>query len=72
MAIYLDETYVRRLDGTGRTLTQIYRELELNLRIKPRKRLVRQMPEPLTVPKSINEVSSITLCTTSLSMTVCE
>jgi putative transposase len=26
----------------------IYRELELNLRIKPRRRLVRDKPEPLT------------------------
>ena len=29
---------------------RIYRELELNLRIKPRKRLVRERPEPLAVP----------------------
>ena len=27
---------------------RIYRELELNMRIKPRKRLVREQPEPLT------------------------
>ncbi|AYQ85972.1 hypothetical protein EDD84_00040 (plasmid) [Burkholderia gladioli] len=33
---------------------RIYRELELNLRIKPRKRLVRQVPEPLPVPCAIN------------------
>jgi putative transposase len=32
---------------------RIYRELELNLRIKPKKRLVREKPEPLTVPESI-------------------
>lgn len=35
---------------------RIYRELELNLRIKPRKRLVRQAPEPLTVPTATNHV----------------
>ncbi len=29
---------------------RIYRELELNLRIKPKKRLVREKPEPLAVP----------------------
>lgn len=38
---------------------RIYRELELNLRIKPRKRLVRQAPEPLIVPASVNAVCSI-------------
>ncbi len=38
---------------------RIYRELELNLRIKPRKRLVRQVPEPLSVPAAINEVWSM-------------
>ena len=29
---------------------RIYRELELNLRIKPKKRLNREKPEPLAVP----------------------
>lgn len=38
---------------------RIYRELELNLRIKPRKRLVREKPEPLTVPEHCNEVWSM-------------
>lgn len=38
---------------------RIYRELELNLRIKPRKRLVRDKPEPLTVPRQRNEVWSM-------------
>ena len=33
--------------------------LELNLRIKPRRRLVRQVPEPLLVPNAINEVWSM-------------
>jgi putative transposase len=33
--------------------------LELNLRIKPRKRLVREKPEPLAVPAAINEVWSM-------------
>ena len=35
------------------------RELELNLRIKPRKRLVRQVPEPLAEPARISEVWSM-------------
>ena len=28
-------------------VSRVYRELELNLRIKPKKRLVREKPEPL-------------------------
>ena len=35
---------------------RVYRELELNLRIKPRKRLVRNKPEPLSVPATCNAV----------------
>lgn len=31
-----------------------YRELELNLRIKPKKRLVHEWPEPLAVQATIN------------------
>jgi putative transposase len=38
---------------------RIYRELELNLRIKPRKRIVRQKPEPLIVPAAINQCWSM-------------
>ena len=38
---------------------RIYCELELNLRIKSRKRLKRDKPEPLTVPVRINEVWSM-------------
>ena len=38
---------------------RIYRELELNLRIKPKKRLVREKPEPLAVPEAINQVWSM-------------
>ena len=36
-----------------------YKELELNLRIKPRKRLIREKPEALTVPLAINQVWSM-------------
>jgi putative transposase len=38
---------------------RIYKELELNLRIKPRKRLVRDKPEALIVPEGINQVWSM-------------
>ncbi|MEN9309876.1 MAG: hypothetical protein RLY77_1, partial [Pseudomonadota bacterium] len=31
----------------------------MNLRIKPKKRLVRERPEPLAVPDAINEVWSM-------------
>jgi putative transposase len=34
---------------------RIYRELELNLRIKPKKRIVREKPEALAVPQTINQ-----------------
>ena len=36
-----------------------FRELELNLRIKPKKRLVRDVPKVLTVPAAINLVWSM-------------
>ncbi|SUD12482.1 ISxac2 transposase [Pseudomonas aeruginosa] len=38
---------------------RIYRELELNLRIEPRKRIVREKPEPLAVPEAINRCWSM-------------
>jgi len=54
--------YLRNVKGFGwnhKRVYRIYRELELNLRIKPRKRLVRQAPEPLIVPASANAVWSM-------------
>jgi putative transposase len=50
--------YLRNVKGFKRNHKRvycIYRELELNLRIKPKKRLVREKPEPLSVPTSINQ-----------------
>lgn len=38
---------------------RIYRELELNLRIKPKKRIKRAQPEPLSVPATANQVWSM-------------
>ena len=38
---------------------RIYRLLELNLRIKPKRRLVREVPQPLAVPEAINQVWSM-------------
>jgi putative transposase len=49
--------YLRNVKGypwNHKRVYRIYRELELNLRIKPRKRLVREKPQPLAVPKVIN------------------
>lgn len=54
--------YLRNVKGFGwnhKRVYRIYRELELNLRIKPRKRLVRQVPEPLAVPRAVNQVWSM-------------
>jgi len=54
--------YLRNVKTFGwnhKRVYRIYRELELNLRIKPRKRLVREKPEPLTVPTAKNEVWSM-------------
>lgn len=44
--------YLRNVKGyrwNHKRIYRIYRELELNLRIKPKKRLVREKPEPLAV-----------------------
>jgi putative transposase len=38
---------------------RIYKALELNLRIKPKKRLVRERPEPLSVPERVNQCWSM-------------
>ena len=54
--------YLRNVKGYGwnhKRVYRIYRELELNLRIKPKKRLRRDKPEQLSVPTSINQVWSM-------------
>lgn len=54
--------YLRNVKGFAwnhKRVYRIYRELELNLRIKPKKRLVREKPEPLTEPEAINVVWSM-------------
>jgi putative transposase len=54
--------YLRNVRGfcwNHKRVYRIYRELELNLRIKPKKRLVREAPEPLAVPEQINTVWSM-------------
>jgi len=56
---YLHLRNVRGFRWNHKRVYRIYRELELNLRIKPRKRLVREQPEALRVPEHINDVWSM-------------
>ncbi len=54
--------YLRNIKGfkwNHKKVYRIYRELELNLRIKPRKRLVRERPEPLGTATDINQIWSM-------------
>ncbi len=54
--------YLRNVKGfkwNHKRVYRIYCELELNLRIKPKKRLVRERPEPLAVPATINNCWSM-------------
>ena len=54
--------YLRNVKGfkwNHKHVYRIYRELELNLRIKPRRRLVRERPEPLGTATQINQTWSI-------------
>lgn len=54
--------YLRNVKGYGwnhKRVYRIYRELELNLRIKPRKRRKRDKPEQLAVPEIVNQVWSM-------------
>lgn len=54
--------YLRNIKHFGwnhKRVYRIYRELELNLRIKPRKRIKRDKPEALSVPERINQVWSM-------------
>lgn len=54
--------YLRNVKGYGwnhKRVYRIYRELELNLRIKPKRRLKRDYPGELDVPKAVNQVWSM-------------
>lgn len=54
--------YLRNVKGypwNHKRVYRIYRELELNLRIKPNKRFIREKPETLFLPSASNEVWSI-------------
>lgn len=56
---YLYLRNVKNYAWSHKRIYQIYRELELNLRIKHRKHLVRDKPDALVMPPSINQVWSI-------------
>ena len=54
--------YLRNVKGFGwnhKRVYRIYKELELNFRIQPKKRLYRETPKPLAVPQSVNDVWSM-------------
>ena len=55
-------SYLRNVKGfrwNHKRAYRIYRELELNLRIKPRRRLKRDKPDALSVPTAPNQVWSM-------------
>ncbi len=54
--------YLRNVKGFGwnhKRVYRIYKQLALNLRIRPRQRLSRKRPEALSVPKTANEMWSM-------------
>ncbi len=62
--------FLRNVKGFGwnhKRVYRIYRGLELNLRIKPKKRIVREKPQPLSVPTTINASWSMDFMHDSLS-----
>lgn len=62
--------YLRNVKGfqwNHKRVHRIYCELELNLRIKPRKRVKREKPEPLAVPDRPNETWSMDFMADALS-----
>lgn len=62
--------YLRNVKGftwNHKRVYRIYRELELNLRVKPRKRLIREKPDKLVVPQQPNETWSMDFMADQLS-----
>lgn len=61
--------YLRNVKGftwNHKRVYRIYRELELNLRIKPKRRIKRDKPDALSVPVAMNEVWSMDFMSDSL------
>jgi len=63
---YLYLRNVKRLGWNHKRFYRIYRELELNLRIKPRRRLKRDRPDPLGEATAVNQVWSMDFMSDSL------
>jgi putative transposase len=62
--------YLRNVKGHGWNHKRVYRiycALELNLRIRPKKRMVREKPDALAVPRALNEVWSMDFMADQLS-----
>lgn len=61
--------HLRNVRGYGwnhKRVYRIYRELELNLRIRPKRRIKRDKPDALSVPVAINQVWSMDFMSDSL------
>lgn len=61
--------YLRNVKGFGwnhKRVYRIYKALELNLRIKPKRRIKRDKPEALSAPQSVNQVWSMDFMSDSL------
>lgn len=50
---------VKKYRWNHKRVYRIYRELELNMRLKPKKRLIREKPQALAVPSAINKCWSM-------------
>lgn len=57
---------VKGFSWNHKRVYRIYKDLELNLRIKPKRRLKRNKPEALSVPQAINQVWSMDFMSDSL------
>jgi len=57
---------VKKFTWNHKRVYRIYRELELNLRIRPRRRIKRDKPDALTVPVAPNQVWSVDFMSDSL------
>jgi putative transposase len=57
---------VKQFEWNRKRVYRIYRELELNLRIKPKRRIKRDKPDVLSVPTPINQVWSMDFMSDSL------
>ena len=57
---------MKRFPWNNKRVYRIYRELELNLRIKPKRRIKRDKPDALSVPTVKNQVWSMDFMSDSL------